>query len=77
MQSPVCKFYVNKLLGSQFMKTNAYAAQEVFGLKILPNLELAASATLLCAGITTYDRLAKSDVKYRFVIDMASLKQAA
>jgi uncharacterized zinc-type alcohol dehydrogenase-like protein len=24
-----------------------------------------------------YDRLVKSDVKYRFVIDMASLKQAA
>ena len=23
-----------------------------------------------------YDRLVKSDVKYRFVIDMASLKQA-
>jgi uncharacterized zinc-type alcohol dehydrogenase-like protein len=26
---------------------------------------------------TAYDRMVKSDVKYRFVIDMASLKQAA
>jgi uncharacterized zinc-type alcohol dehydrogenase-like protein len=26
---------------------------------------------------TAYERMLKSDVKYRFVIDMASLKQAA
>ncbi len=42
---------------------------EAFVLRVPPGLDLAATAPLLCAGITTY-----SPLRYRFVIDMASLK---
>src|SRR5437764_7437507 len=102
--------------------SESIVVDEVFVLRVPENLDLAATAPLLCAGITTYsplkhwnvgpgkkvgivgigglghmgvklakamgaeminiqqineayERLLKGDVKYRFVIDMASLKK--
>ena len=60
---------------------------ESFVLSIPEGLDPAGAAPLLCAGITAdvevipiqkineaYDRMLRSDVKYRFSIDMASLQ---
>ena len=65
---------------------------ERFVLRMPEGIDLKSAAPLLCAGITTYsplkyygekpggkayERMIKGGVRYRFVIDMASLKDVA
>jgi uncharacterized zinc-type alcohol dehydrogenase-like protein len=61
--------------------SDSIVVDERFVLRIPSNLNPAGVAPLHCAGIIpiqkvneAYERLLKSDVKYRFSIDMASLK---
>jgi alcohol dehydrogenase (NADP+) len=103
---PQCQEHLEQFCGSAAFRYNApdkhlggvtyggysdsIVVDERFVLRVPTNLNPAAAAPLLCAGITTYspikragvaagqkvgvvERLLRSDVKYRFSIDMASL----